>query len=357
MPLKPGPLPSRPTARCWPPAATTPTSARRSRFGTRPLEGFRGAGKSHTATVAALAFSPDGRLLASGSLDAGKPGHPNVILWDAASHQRLAILEGHAGWVRSVAFSPDGRLLATASDDGTARLWDVAEQKTRAVLEGHATQVNSIVFSPDGRLLATGSRDATVRLWDVATGRALATLSDDGNVFAVAFSPDGSQLASVNEEGAIKLWDPSQGALRPDHPRRFGAATLSGVYSRRKKHRGGGQGKGGPHLGCRHRPGAAELGGAPGTDQRPRLCTRWINPRLVRSPGKSQALARRADRDRARAVMLAFSRCTSSTLRRLVGLLRTTRWASRYQVDRRQPALCEPVPQRFLVELAHAGFR
>ncbi|MGO9920187.1 MAG: WD40 repeat domain-containing protein, partial [Isosphaeraceae bacterium] len=179
-----------------------------------PASGRLRAGwKAHTATVAALAFSPDGRLFASGSLDSGKPGNPNVILWDATSCERLAILDGHAGSVRSVAFSPDGRLLATASDDGTARLWDIAEKKTRTVLEGHAAQVNSIVFSPDGRLLATGSNDATVRLWDVATGRAVATLSDDGNVFAVAFSPDGARLASVNEEGAIKLWDLSQGAL------------------------------------------------------------------------------------------------------------------------------------------------
>jgi len=179
-----------------------------------PASGKLRAGwKGHTATVAALAFSPDGHLLASGSLDSGQPGHPNLVLWDARSHQRGAILPGHSVGVRSVAFSPDGRLLASAGDDGTARLWAIAEKNTRAILEGHAANVNSIVFSPDGRLLATGSNDATVRLWDVATGRALATLSDDGNVFAVAFSPDGARLASVNQEGAIKLWDPSRGAL------------------------------------------------------------------------------------------------------------------------------------------------
>jgi WD40 repeat protein len=170
--------------------------------------------KAHTATVAALAFSPDGGVLASGSLDSGKPGHPNVILWDVASHHRLAKLEGHTGRVRSVAFSPDGRLLATGSDDNTVRLWDVAGKMTRTVLAGHTKNLVSVAFSPDGRLLASGSNDATVRLWDVATGQPLATLRDVGNVNAVAFAPDGSLLASADEGGEINLWDPSTGALK-----------------------------------------------------------------------------------------------------------------------------------------------
>lgn len=92
-----------------------------------PLTGRLVAGwKAHTATVSALAFSPDGRLLASGSLDSGEPPNPNVILWDAESQKRVSALAGHTGCVRSVVFSPDGRLLATAGDDTTVRLWDVA---------------------------------------------------------------------------------------------------------------------------------------------------------------------------------------------------------------------------------------
>jgi WD40 repeat protein len=169
--------------------------------------------KGHTATVASLAFSPDGRLLASGSLDSGAPGHPNVILWDAAAHRRLASLVGHTDRVRSVAFSPDGRTLATASDDATARLWDVAGRTTRAVLAGHTKNLTGLAFSPDGRTLATASNDATVRLWDVGTARTRAILRDMGDVNAVAFAPDGSMLASANLEGGIKLWDPAAGTL------------------------------------------------------------------------------------------------------------------------------------------------
>ncbi len=173
-----------------------------------------GGWKGHTATVVALAFSPDGRMLASGSLDSGEPGHVNVIIWDASSpHQRLATLEGHTGRVRSVAFSPDGKTLATASDDLTGRLWDVSGRRTRAILSGHSRNVTCITFSPDGKTVATASNDATVRTWDAATGRALATLHDVGNVLAVAFAPDGSMLASTNEDGGIKLWGPSTGAL------------------------------------------------------------------------------------------------------------------------------------------------
>jgi len=169
--------------------------------------------KAHTATVAALAFSPDGRVLASGSLDSGTPGHPNVLLWDVTSHQPLASLSGHTDRVRSVAFSSDGQWLATASDDMTARLWDVAKRTTRAVLTGHTKNLTSISFGSDGRLLASASNDSTVRLWDVASGQSGAVLHDVGNVNAVTFAPDGSLLASANEAGEIKLWDPPTGNL------------------------------------------------------------------------------------------------------------------------------------------------
>ena len=175
----------------------------------RLLAGWKG----HTATVSALAFSPEGRTIASGSLDSGKPGNPNVILWDAHSHRRLAKLEGHTSRVRSVAFSPDGRWLATASDDLTARLWDVATKKTRVVLAGHTRNVTCVAFSPDGKTLASASNDATVRIWDVANGRALSTLRDVGNTLAVAFAPMGRCWPRPTRNGGIKLWEPSSGKL------------------------------------------------------------------------------------------------------------------------------------------------
>jgi len=106
-----------------------------------------------------VAYSPDGKSLASGSSD------NTVRLWDVATGNELRRLEGHADWVWSVAFSPDGKSLASGSSDNTVRLWDVAAGKELRRLEGHAASVLSVAFSPDGKSLASGSYDKTVRLW------------------------------------------------------------------------------------------------------------------------------------------------------------------------------------------------
>ncbi len=162
--------------------------------------------KAHTATVTALAFSPDGKQLASSSLDSGEPSHDNLILWDVASHSRIASLRGQKDMVRSAALSPNGRWLASAGNDLSARIWNVADQTLHAVLPGHSRNLTSVAFSPDSKWLATGSNDSTVRLWDVASGAALATLADEHNVLAVAFAPDGSLIAAANQLGAVRLW-------------------------------------------------------------------------------------------------------------------------------------------------------
>ncbi|MCP4398358.1 MAG: hypothetical protein GY801_13810 [bacterium] len=164
----------------------------------------------HDDIVESVAFSPDGQTLASGS-------HDNTIkLWDIQTGQNLRTLTGHNNRVYSVVFSPDGQTLASGSDDNTIKLWDIRTRKELHTLIGHDSVVSSVAFSPDGQMLASGSFDTTITLWEVQTGRILRTLTRRSHeVTSVAFSPDGQMLASGSADDTITLWDVQTGqALR-----------------------------------------------------------------------------------------------------------------------------------------------
>jgi WD40 repeat protein len=152
----------------------------------------------HNSSVNAVAFSPDGRKVATASYD------NTARLWDVETGKQIQRLE-HDGSVYGVAFSPDGKKLATASSDSSARLWDVRTGKQIQRLE-HDRSVNAVAFSPDGQKLATASSDSSARLWDVRTGKQLQRLEHDRSVNAVAFSPDGQKLATASDDKTACIW-------------------------------------------------------------------------------------------------------------------------------------------------------
>jgi serine/threonine-protein kinase len=174
----------------------------------RPKEQF--LPRVHQAGVHSVAFSPDGKLLAtgSGSLDG------LVFLWDLRGEEPepVAVLRGHSATVEALAFSPDSKLLASAGTDRMVRLWDITAKgaEERATLKGHTDTIKTLAFSPDCRVVASAGQDEKIRLWSVGRiwTEELAVLRGQmGHVLSVAFSPDGQTLASGSLDEIVRLWD------------------------------------------------------------------------------------------------------------------------------------------------------
>ena len=219
----------------------TPEAERALRSGLKllpqPIEELQ-----HAKAVWALAFSPDGKQLVTGSDDGTAavfdPGgadppvwlrheeHPNTIKgqpsgglnWKAA---------GYGAEVRAVAYSADGRWLATGNQDGFARIWDTNTYTERARFQ-HEGGVDTLMFHPHKNLLATGSKDGSARLWDLDSGAEILRVDHKERVTQVAFSRNGRYLAAISTIGPINLWDLENGNK---HERWFSGGGLGLAFS------------------------------------------------------------------------------------------------------------------------------
>nr|WP_298680611.1 caspase family protein [uncultured Treponema sp.] len=196
----------------------------------------------HTKSVSSVAYSLDGKYLATGSADGVKlwnvttgehvkklNGQGNVVyspdgkyiasrtskvvnLSEVATGECIKRFEGHTDTIYSVAYSPDGKYIASGSEDKTIKLWEVATGECVKTFEGHTDTVYSVAYSPDGKYVASGSKDETINIWEVASGKCIKTLiGHTSYVMSIAYSPNGKYIASGSLDYTIKLWEVASG--------------------------------------------------------------------------------------------------------------------------------------------------
>ena len=160
----------------------------------------------HSDTVYAVAWSPDGMRIASGSYD------KTVQIWDATYGDHFYTYSGHSSWVWSLAWSPDGMRIASAGGDKTVQIWDANDGHRFYTYTGHSGPVYAVAWSPDGKHIASASSDGTVQVWDAATGDQIYTYQPYSSpMWSLAWSPDSKRIVSASSEGTVQVWDAVNG--------------------------------------------------------------------------------------------------------------------------------------------------
>jgi len=163
---------------------------------------------AHEGGAYAVAFSPDGSVLATGGADG------LIKLWKVHTLKRVEVMEAHEGTVYCLAFSCDGERLASGGADACVRVWDVRAGGLARLILGHQKSVRTLAYSPDGKYLATGSDDSSVKLWDADTLEFVTLLADhDGPVRSVCFLERGRLLATSGDDGWVRVWNTDTGEV------------------------------------------------------------------------------------------------------------------------------------------------
>ena len=158
--------------------------------------------------VHGVAYSPDGKWIASGTTKADGP----ITIWNAATGQSALNIKGHKGTVECVAFTRDGKRIISGSDDKTIRIWDAFTGRETRSLEGHEATVWSVALSQDGKRIASASGDKSVIVWDAETGQQRLRLTGhSAAVFQAAFSQDGKRVVSASGDKTLRVWDATTG--------------------------------------------------------------------------------------------------------------------------------------------------
>jgi serine/threonine protein kinase len=163
--------------------------------------------RGHSSTVYAVAWSPDGKYIASADYDG------IVRVWGATNGANVSTYKSHSIWVRAVAWSPDGKRIASAGGDRTVQVWGATNGANVFTYTGHTRAVWSVAWSPDGKYIASGGEDGIVQVWNATNGVNVSTYNRHTNwVRAVAWSPDGKYIASGGDDKTVQVWDATNGA-------------------------------------------------------------------------------------------------------------------------------------------------